>query len=90
MALCVKRAGRTVLDEHRGFADRDAGRALAADDVFATMSSGKQFFSTVFLSYAERGLIDLMVPVAEVLPQFGRRAKDTITPHHLLTHTSGI
>ncbi|HZZ48751.1 MAG TPA: serine hydrolase domain-containing protein [Pseudonocardia sp.] len=90
VSLSVRQSGRTVLEEHRGFADRASGRELADDQVFATMSSGKQFFNTVFLSFVERGLVDLVAPVAEVLPQFGIRGKESITPFHLLTHTGGV
>lgn len=90
ISLVVRRSGQLVLDEHRGFADRESGRALTPDAVFATQSLGKQFFNTVFLSYVERGLIDLAAPVAEVLPKFGIRGKEGVTPFHLLTHTGGI
>ena len=90
VALCVARRGRVALRAHRGFADRTSGRRLAPDAVFATMSVGKQFANVVVLNRIERGDLRLMMPVAELIPEFGSRGKERMRLVHLLTHTSGI
>ena len=89
-AIVVARGGRVVLAEARGFADRGAGRRLALDDVFVSMSVGKQFVNVLVLAAVERGALRLHAPIAEWLPEFRGRGKDRITLAHLLTHTSGI
>src|SRR2546429_1477461 len=89
-ALCVMRAGQVALSATRGFADREGGRRLESDAVFATMSVGKQFTNTIVLSRIERGDLRLTMPVAELIPEFGTRGKERMTLFHLLTHTSGI
>jgi CubicO group peptidase (beta-lactamase class C family) len=89
-ALCVTRRGRVALHEHRGFADRASGRRLTPDAVFATMSVGKQFTNVIVLNRIERGDLRLMMPVAELIPEFGSRGKERMRLVHLLTHTSGI
>jgi CubicO group peptidase (beta-lactamase class C family) len=89
-ALAVGRRGALALVTVQGWAHRDSGRALEADDVFVTFSSGKQMTVTVVLRYVERGLLTLHGPVAEVIPEFGVNGKRTITLAQLLTHTSGI
>ncbi len=89
-ALRVCHRGDEVLREVRGFADRARGRELSDDDVFYTMSVGKQFTNTVVLQRVERGELALHTPIWEVLPEFRNRGKDRMTLFGLLTHTSGM
>ncbi|MFP2906215.1 serine hydrolase domain-containing protein [Pyxidicoccus sp. 3LFB2] len=89
-ALHVGRRGATVLHAVEGYADRAAKRALTEDMVFVSMSIGKQFLNALVLSYVERGLLGLHMPVQDVLPEFGQRGKAGIKLWHLLTHTSGL
>lgn len=89
-ALHVGRRGKTVMQAVEGYADRAAKRALTDDTVFVSMSIGKQFMNALVLSYVERGLLGLHMPVQEVLPEFGKRGKENIKLWHLLTHTSGL
>ena len=90
VAMIVARHGKVVLDITEGFADRAAGRALAPDSVFATMSVAKQFTNVLALSLVERGLLKLHAPVAELIPAFATLGKGKVNLYHLLTHTSGI
>jgi CubicO group peptidase (beta-lactamase class C family) len=89
-SLRVTRHGRAALTADLGWADRSAGRPLAGDTVFATMSIGKQFTASVALAFVERGLLSLHMPVADLIPEFGQRGKERVTLYHLLTHTSGL
>lgn len=88
--IAIGRGGALVLNETIGYADRAAGRALQADDILIPFSISKQLVVAVVLSYVERGLLSLMLPVAEVLPEFGVRGKESVTLFHLLTHTGGV
>lgn len=90
IALKVSVSGELAIDVQRGYANRAEEKPLDDSTVFVSMSTGKQFFTALFLSYVERGLIDLTAPVADVLPAFAARGKDRVTPYHLLTHTSGV
>jgi CubicO group peptidase (beta-lactamase class C family) len=89
-ALRVTRHGQSVFAENRGYADRAAGLPLREDTVFLTMSVAKQFTNIVALNFVERGLLDLHMPVAELIPQFAQRGKGRVTLYQLLTHTGGI
>ena len=89
-AISVTRADQVALLAHRGFAERASGRRLAPDAVFATMSVGKQFTNTIVLNRVERGDLRFMMPVSELIPEFGNRGRERMTLFHLLTHTSGI
>ena len=90
VALCVTRHGHVALRAARGFAERASGKRLELDDVFVSMSIGKQFTVAIVLDRIERGALRLAMPVAELIPEFGTRGKQRITLFHLLTHTSGI
>ena len=48
--LVVGRRGRTALFETRGYADRERSRPLEPDDVFLSMSLGKQFTNALVLN----------------------------------------
>src|SRR5438552_11305460 len=89
-AIRETRGGNDALAATRGFAERTSGRRLESDAVFATMSVGKQFTNTIVLNRIERGDLRLMMPVSELIPEFGKRGKERMTLFHLLTHTSGI
>src|SRR5262249_24635645 len=78
-ALCVTRGGHVAVSATRGFADREVGKRLESDAVFATMSVGKQFTAAIVLNRIERGDLRLTMPVAELIPEFGNRGKERMT-----------
>jgi D-alanyl-D-alanine carboxypeptidase len=75
----------------RGFADAAAGAPVRPETRFEIGSISKSFAAIVAMQEADAGRLDLHAPVTELLPwlrldqPFG-----PITPHHLLTHTSGL
>jgi CubicO group peptidase (beta-lactamase class C family) len=89
-AMRVSRCGHVVVDFMDGYAEKATGRRLARDSVFVTMSAAKPFTAVLVLSLVERGLLRLHSPVADVIPEFGKFGKETITLFHLLTHTGGM
>jgi CubicO group peptidase (beta-lactamase class C family) len=89
-AMRVSRRGQVIVDFVDGYAEKATGRRLTSDSVFVTMSACKPFTSVLVLGLVERGLLRLHSPIADVIPEFGKFGKDTITLFHLLTHTGGM
>ncbi|MFZ0889716.1 MAG: serine hydrolase domain-containing protein [Candidatus Binataceae bacterium] len=88
--LIVGRGGTVAYHEHFGWADRAAGRRVEKDQVFVTMSIGKQFTAAVALNRIERGDFSFSTRVAEIIPEFGARGKERITIAQMLTHTAAM
>lgn len=75
----------------RGFADVASGAPVLPRTRFQIGSISKSFAAIVALQEAEVGRLDIHAPVAELLPWLeARQPFGPITPHHLLTHTSGL
>ena len=79
-----------------GLADRESGRPMARDTVFAICSNTKPVTSVLALTFVEEGLINLDDPVSKYLPELadikykGRPPKRPIILRYLLTHLSGL
>ncbi|MDT8872788.1 serine hydrolase domain-containing protein [Komagataeibacter rhaeticus] len=86
--------GQPVVTEAVGLADRERGQPMRADTVFRLASLTKPVVTAAALALAEQGLLDLHAPVTRYLPDFSPALPDggaaVITPHQLLTHTSGL
>ncbi|SDL86599.1 serine hydrolase domain-containing protein [Nonomuraea jiangxiensis] len=89
-AFAVYLDGEPVVDLWGGTADRHTGRPWEADTPAFAYSCTKAITATVLLQLAERGLVDVTAPVADVWPEFAARGKAAITVEHLLTHQSGL
>jgi CubicO group peptidase (beta-lactamase class C family) len=74
-----------------GLSDREAKAPVSTDQPFWIGSICKSFVGIVAMQLRDEGKLDLHKPVLETMPdlpivnEFG-----PITPHHLLTHTSGL
>ncbi|WP_219510142.1 serine hydrolase domain-containing protein [Nonomuraea ceibae] len=86
-AFAVYHRGELVVDLWDGIADRHTGRPWLRDTPAFAYSCTKALTATVLLQLAERGLVDLAAPVADVWPEFAARA---VTVEHLLTHQAGL
>jgi CubicO group peptidase (beta-lactamase class C family) len=74
-----------------GYSDIDKKEAVTPDHLFQVGSISKSFVALTCLSLHDEGKLDLERPILEYLPWLPIVAKQgTITPHHLLTHTSGL
>jgi CubicO group peptidase (beta-lactamase class C family) len=74
-----------------GFSDLEAHEAVTPDHLFQIGSITKPFVALTCLQLHEEGKLDLDRPILEYLPWLPIVAKQgVITPHHLLTHTSGL
>ena len=74
-----------------GHADIKTGLPLTPQHLFEIGSITKSFVGLTLLQLREEGKLDLDRPVREYLPWLRiESAYAPITPHHLLTHTSGL
>lgn len=76
-----------------GWADQAAGIPASSQTVYRAGSITKLFTVAAALQFAERGQLDLDVPIQRVLPEFhiGSRFTETnITPRQLMSHHAGL
>ncbi|CRK61998.1 Beta-lactamase [Alloactinosynnema sp. L-07] len=69
------------------------GTPVTTDSLFQIGSITKVWTATVAMSLVDEGLLDLDAPIADVLPDLwldDPHATKSVTPRHLLNHTSGI
>ena len=88
--VMVARDGRVECCEAVGYADRDSGRAMREDDVFAIYSIAKAMTAVTVLQGLEKGAYTLRTPVAELVPEFAAEGKGQVTVGQLLSHTGGM
>lgn len=92
--VMVAKDGEVAYARPFGMADREAGKAVAADTIFRFASLTKPLMAVMTLALIERGTLALADPVTKFLPDFRPKLDDgsepVITIRHLLTHTSGL
>ena len=91
--------------EVNGLADRETGRPMATNTIFAICSNTKPITSVLALTFVEEGKLNLDDPVSKYFPEFadikfnskykgakkeGDRPEHPILLRHLLTHLSGL
>lgn len=89
-AFAVYLDGEPVVDLWDGVADRHTGRPWERGTPVLAYSCTKAVTATVLHMLAERGLVDVGAPVAQVWPEFAANGKEKITIEHLLTHQAGL
>jgi D-alanyl-D-alanine carboxypeptidase len=82
--------GKTIYSKAYGFADREKKILLKTSDQFGIGSISKQITAVIILREYEKGHLDLHTPIRKYLPQLTEPWADSVTIHHLLTHTHGI
>ena len=65
-------------------------RSVDRNTVFPIFSVIKGVTSCALLLQADRGLVDLDLPIAYYWPDFARNGKERITARHVLTHRAGV
>lgn len=73
MNLLVEKDGREICDCQAGLADVEKGRAFERNTIFRLYSQTKPVTAAAAMILLERGMIDLMQPVADFLPAFGKQ-----------------
>lgn len=101
----IARRGEIAYCDYLGDRDVAAGTAYALDTIVRIYSMTKPVTTVAALMLYEEGRLHLDDPLAVFLPEFAEplvlrdgarhldqveRARETLTLHHLLTHTSGL
>lgn len=74
-----------------GFGDLEARKPVAAGELFQIGSISKSFVALALLQLHDEGKLDFHRPIVEYLPWLRIQSSFApITPHHLLTHTTGL
>lgn len=88
--LAIYENGRVALDLWGGWEDEEQQVELRRSGLICTYSAIKGPAALLMWILAERGMIDLHRPIADLWPEFGAHNKAAITPWHVLTHQAGI
>jgi len=89
-AVAVVHHGALVVNLWGGFRDRARSAPWAENTLACAFSTTKGITATCALMAAERGLLDLDAPVAELWPEFAAHGKVRIPVRQLLNHRSGL
>lgn len=89
-AVCVYADGRPVVDLWGGTADPDTGRPWERDTLQLVYSATKGATATAAHLLAQRGALDLDVPVVKYWPEFAAKGKAETPVRWLLSHQAGL
>jgi len=89
-AVAVWVDGDLVVNLWGGWADAARRRAWKQDTLATVLSGTKGLTSTCIHQLADRGELDLQVPVARYWPEFGQAGKQDITLAMVMGHRSGV
>jgi CubicO group peptidase (beta-lactamase class C family) len=90
LALSLFNKQETLFQKAYGFANLEAQTPLRTDYLFQIASISKSMTALLVLQEVDKGRLELHTPVKTYLPFFESPHADSITLHHLLTHTSGL
>ena len=88
-SVLIARDGEVLFSDGYGLADREASIPNTPQTKFRLGSITKQFTAAAILLLQEQGKLDVQDAICEYLSDCPP-AWETVTIHHLLTHTSGI
>ncbi|WP_072801670.1 serine hydrolase domain-containing protein [Rhodococcoides yunnanense] len=89
-AFALYHEGELVVDIWGGLADAEAETPWAQDTIGIVYSATKAATAIVVHQLAEKGLLDLDAPVANVWPEFAAGGKEAVTTRTLLSHRAGL
>ncbi len=88
--ILISEKGQTNYFKTFGYSDIAKKEPLQPNDQFVIGSISKQFTAVLVLREFDKGNVDLFTPIRNYLPELTQSWADTVTVHHLLTHTHGI
>jgi len=88
--ILISQKGETKYSKTSGYSDIDKKEVLKPNDQFVIGSISKQFTAVMVLREFDKKHLDLSTPIRKYLPELPQSWADTVTIHHLLTHTHGI
>lgn len=89
-SVCVSHRGEQVVHLWGGVADPQTGRAWDEDTICIIWSATKPATALCIHLLAERGLLDLDVPLAAYWPEYAAEGKASTTTRMVLDHTAGV
>jgi CubicO group peptidase (beta-lactamase class C family) len=89
-SVLVTKNNKEIYNKQFGFADLETKRAISKDTKFSLGSIPKMMTGTVILKLVEENKLKLHEPISTYLPEWKVPNGDSITIHHLLTHSSGL
>ncbi len=89
-AVLVARDGVSVVESAAGLADRATGRPNTVETRFNLGSVAKMFTGVAVAQLVQDGRLAFNDTIGKHLAGFAKEVADTVTLHHLLTHTSGL
>lgn len=91
LSVCVARRGVIVLNEAFGvLGPGPDSPPLTRDALFPVTSITKSVTATLVMQLVEDGVLGLVRPVVDYLPELTGVGVEDMLVHHLLTHTSGL
>ena len=88
-AVLVAQAGEILYQNAFGFANMEWNIPNQTNTKFRIGSITKQFVAMLILQLASENILELHAPISTYLPDYPKENGDSITIHHLLTHSSG-
>lgn len=88
--IIIHKDGNVIYNQSFGSANLQYDIPNTNDTKYKVASITKSFTAVIILQLYERGKIGLHDPIKEYLPEYSGEGAETVTIHHLLTHTSGI
>lgn len=88
--VVVSQSGKTIYRKTAGYANFEQKKPVSAESEFIIGSISKQITAVIVLQEMEKGRLHLNDPIRKYLPDLPEKWADTVTIHHLLTHTHGI
>ncbi len=88
--VVISNEGRSFYRRFGGFANVEQHQPFTLESEFMIGSISKQITSVIVLQEMEKGHLKLNDPIHKYLPGLSEKWADTVTIHHLLSHTHGI
>lgn len=88
--ILITENNKVLYKKTMGLSDLENKKILNYQDCFVIGSISKQFTAALILMEYDKGTLDLFTPIKKYLPEIKQTWTDSITVHHLLTHTHGI
>lgn len=90
--ILITQNEKILVDTLIGLSDKGMNIPFKKDDQFVIGSISKQLTAVLVLKEVEKGTLDLNAPISKYLKytDYNKPWTDSVTTHHLLTHTHGI
>lgn len=89
-ACAVYQDGKLVLDLWGGYSDHARRRPWKRHTLAPVFSVTKGIATVCILQLADKGLLDLDLPVAHYWPEFGTHGKERVSVRDTLAHRAGV